>query len=281
MELKFKTEYLIGMFIAIVLAILDYWYYWNTRWFYALLVVAISIGWLQFWYDFFKELNRQKELEVKFLEFVRSLVGSVKSGIPIPKAILQVADDDYGALTPYVKKLSNQIGWGIPVQEALVNFSNSTYNDVIKRSISIVIEAERSGGDIGNVLESISTSVVNVKKIKEERKAGVYSQIVQGYIVFFIFIAIMLVLQLKLLPQLTGLSGSFSLGGLDLFGGIIGMGEQVNLDRIFFSLILIQGFFAGIMVGKFSEGTLKQGLLHSLILMTSATLIITTVKGGI
>ena len=58
-------------------------------------------------------------------------------------------------------------------------------------------------------------------------------------------------------------------------------GEPVNLDTVFFSLILVQGFFAGIMIGKFSEGTIKQGFLHSLILMTSAALIITTAKGGI
>lgn len=55
----------------------------------------------------------------------------------------------------------------------------------------------------------------------------------------------------------------------------------MNLDRLFFSLIMIQAFFAGVMVGKFSEGSIKQGLLHSLILMTISALIVTTVKGGI
>ena len=60
-----------------------------------------------------------------------------------------------------------------------------------------------------------------------------------------------------------------------------GTGSDVNLDNVFFSLVIIQGLFTGIMIGKFSEGKLKNGLLHSLILITLATLIITLVKGGI
>jgi flagellar protein FlaJ len=147
-----------------------------------------------------------------------------------------------------------------------------------------VIEAEESGGDIGDVLDSVTNSVVNVKKMKEERRSSAFSQIVQGYIIFFVFIAIMLILQLWLFPKFGEMSGSLQ-GGLGNFGGLAsGDGEKIaqqSLDRIFFSLVLIQGFFTGLMVGKFSEGTIKQGLLHSLILMTVGALIITTAKGGI
>jgi flagellar protein FlaJ len=119
--------------------------------------------------------------------------------------------------------------------------------------------------------------------MKEERKASVFSQIVQGYIVFFVFIVIMLVMQLYLFPQIQEVGSLGGLTGLDFAEGVVGSGEaeNVNLDSTFFSLILIQGFFAGIMIGKFSEGTIKQGVMHSLILMTSAALIITTAKGGI
>lgn len=283
MRIKFKKEYLLGVIIAAFLLIVDVAYFWKTRWFFSMIILAVTIGWAQFWVDFLKEQKRQKEIEEKFLEFVRALVGTVKSGISIPHAIRQTADKDYGALTPYTKKLSNQLEWGIPTRDALTIFSNDTGNSVIKRSISIVLEAERSGGGMEDVLESVTNSVVHVKKLKAERKASTYSQIVQGYIVFFVFIAIMLLLQIKLFPQLEGMSASMA-GGLSMVGGMGGMfeeGEKANLDSVFFGLVLIQGFFAGVMIGKFSEGTLKQGLLHSLVLMTLAALIVTTVKGGI
>lgn len=283
MEIKFKKEYLIGAGVGAFIILLDILYFWGTRWFLAIIILALSIGWSQFWLDFFKEQKRQKEIEAKFLEFVRALVGTVRSGISIPQALRQTADKEYGALTKYTKKLANQLEWGIPVQDAFLTFSKDTGNSVIKRAVSIVLEAEKSGGDIENVLESVTDSVMHVKKMKAERKAGTYSQMVQGYIVFFVFIGIMLLLQLKLFPTLQGMSGTMSqgLGGMGMMGGMFGEGEQADLDKIFFSLLMIQGLFAGIMIGKFSEGTIKQGMIHSLTLMTIAALIITIAKGGI
>ena len=122
-----------------------------------------------------------------------------------------------------------------------------------------MIEAEKSGGDIAEVLDSIANSVVDVKKMKQERKASTYGQIVQGYIVFFVFIAIMLVLQLWLFPKLGGIAGGLGAGVGALgggLGGISGGGIAMNLDTIFFALIMIQGFFA-----------VSQRLLHASALM--------------
>ncbi|MEK6934828.1 MAG: type II secretion system F family protein [Nanoarchaeota archaeon] len=282
---EFKKKYFIGIIIALLIIISDLYLYFilgSKRWFYALIVIAITLGWLQFWIDLYKENKRQKEIELQFLEFIRSLVGNVKSGVSIPRSILNVADEDYGALSRYIRKLANQIEWGIPIHKALVTFANDTGNKVIKRSVSIIIEADESGGDIGDILESVATSVVNIKKMREERRTSVFSQIIQGYIVFFVFIGIMLVLQLWLFPRISDIGAGEGLASIlgNVSSGVISSGQRINLDFIFFSMLLIQGFFAGIMIGKFSEGTLKQGLIHSLILMTSAALIMFTAKGG-
>jgi len=285
MKIRFKKEYLIGISFGILLIVFDILYFLKTRWFFAVIVLAIVSIVIQFLLEIKKEQDRQKEIEEKFLEFVRALVGTVKSGISIPQALKQIADKDYGALTKYTKKLANQLEWGIPVDQALLIFSKDTGNTVIKRAISIVLEAEKSGGDMENVLESVTDSIVHVKKMKAERRSETYSQMVQGYIIFFVFIGIMLLLQLKLFPALEGMGGmGEGLETMGVGGGVFqqaGEAEKVNLDNAFFSLLMIQGLFAGIMIGKFSEGTLKQGIMHSFTLMTLAALIITVVKGGI
>ncbi len=290
MRLEFRKQYFIGIFISLLIITYDIYLLIiekSSRWFFPILILGISIGWIQFWIDFFKEIKRQKEIELKFLEFTRNLVSNVKSGVSIPKAIINTSNENYGSLSPHVKKLAKQMDWGIPIHKALVIFANDTENPVIKRSVSIIIEADESGGDIQDILESVSLSVVNIKKIKEERKSSVYSQILQGYIVFFVFIGIMLTLQLWLFPKLTeslelqGDEGTGLGSSIPGFGAFKKSEKALNIDIIFFSLTLVQGFFAGLMVGKFSEGSMKNGLLHSLILMTSAALIITTIKGGI
>ena len=80
------------------------------------------------------------------------------------------------------------------------------------------------------------------------------------------------------IPKLVGLSSMQGGLGGSLLGG---QASSFNLENVFFSMIMIQGFFAGIMVGKFSEGSLKNGLIHSLILMITSALIMTTIKGTI
>ena len=274
MKFRFKLSYVIGIALTVLLILANVVLFLDTRWFWTGIIIAFACLIIQPLFDVLNENKRQKEIELKFLEFIRSLVESVKSGISIPNSVIHIAKKDYGALQPYVQKLANQIEWGIPTRKALTTFGYDTENVVIKRSISIMVEAEKSGGDITDVLTSVVESVLNVKKIKEERKASTFSQVIQGYVVFFIFIGIMLVLQLWLFPKITGLSSNLAEGL-----GSLGVSEGFNLDRIFFSLIIVQGFFAGIMIGKFSEGTLKRGLLHSAVLIVAATLIITTVKG--
>ena len=238
---------------------------------------------LHFWIDFFAETRRQKNIELRFLDFIRNLVESVKSGISIPKSILNISRKDYDDLNPYIKKLANQIEWGIPTGKAMETFALDTENKVVKRSISIIIEAEKSGGNISDILTSVTDSVINIKKMKEERKAAVYSQTVQGYVIFYVFIAIMLILQLWLFPKLTAVETASAIkGSISGMGGIsLGGSGGFDLDTTFFSLVMIQGFFAGIMIGKFSEGSFKTGLFHSLVLVTTAALLITTIKGTI
>jgi flagellar protein FlaJ len=39
------------------------------------------------------------------------------------------------------------------------------------------------------------------------------------------------------------------------------------MQRIFFHLSLIQGFFGGLVAGKMGEGSISAGLKHSLVMM--------------
>ncbi len=294
MKIEFKPIYMIGVVLGILVVIADFYMFIGkddlsgaisitSNFFWPLLILAINIMWSQFWIDFLKELQRQKRIEDKFLDFIRSLQGNIKSGIPIPQSIMQSSKDNYGELDPYIHKLANQISLGIPVHKALVTFSADTYNPTIKRAVGIIIEAEMSGGDIESVLASVTDSVVTERSMKEERKSSMYTQVVQGYAVYLIFIGIMVIMQKKLFPQLGAMSGGIGGGAAMSFSG---MGStQSNpefLNKMFFALVIIQGFFEGLMIGKFSEGKLKSGLVHSIILVTLAALILTSfgVIGG-
>lgn len=253
----------------------------KTWYFQPIVIMAFVAGAAPFLKDLLDENKRQKEIETEFLEFVRNLVESVRSGVSIPQAIVHASKADYGALNYYVKKLAHHIEWGYPLHHALKIFADGTKNPVIKRSIEIVTQAEKSGGDMAAVLEAVTTSVLEIQKIKDERKATSFNQTIQGYIIFFIFVAIMVVMQVYLLPQLKGIGADISkgMGGQMSFIGGSSCSVGADIGGAFSGIIIVQGIFAGLMIGKFSEGNFKFGIKHSVIMVIVGYLLLTMIMG--
>ncbi len=274
MELK-KIHWIgIGTALAIMIVAL---LFMNTRFFFFIFGLGVLLGVAPFIVSVVNETRIASEKEEMFLEFARNLVESVKTGTPISKSIIQVKGKYYGVLSENIKKLANQISVGIPLSVALQTFSDDVKNRTISRSLTLIGQAEKSGGEIGGILESVAEAVSTTDKLKKERKASISTLVVQGYIIFVVFIVIILVLQFQIVPLLGGLSSSGG-GGAGL-GGVIGFAgggspiSQSELSNAFLYLLLIQGFFSGLTIGKLSEGTIKPGLKHSFVLMVMAFLI--------
>jgi len=136
------------------------------------------------------EGKQEREKEEKFLEFSRALVESVGSGTPISTSIINMSQKDFGSLTRHVQKLSNQIKLGISIQRALQTFAYDTGSTVIIRAITLIREADKTGGNINVILESVAQSVSEIEKLKAERRAAISSIVVEGYIIFFVFIIV-------------------------------------------------------------------------------------------
>jgi len=213
-----------------------------------------------------RENKLNKEKEAMFLEFARNLVESVKTGTPISKSILNIQNKNYKALSPHIKKLANQISIGIPLNKALNFFSRDINNKSIARSLVLIGQAERAGGDIGEVLDAVAAAVNTSDKLKKERESSISTLVSQGYIIFLIFIIIILVLQFQIFPMVSGIGdigGSLGFGG----GSEAGAGQQAAISNAFLYLILVQGFFTGLTIGKLAEGNIKAGFKHSFALM--------------
>lgn len=261
------------LLIGLILLLMDVSFFDITT-FYFVLGIALVIGGLPFFMGLLLESKREASINQMFLEFARDLVEGVKSGTPISKSIINTQTKDYGSLSVHVNKLANQISLGIPVKDALDIFARDIKSPVISRAISLIREAETSGGKIETILESVAFSVAQIEKLRKERKAAISNLTVQGYIIFLIFILIMLIMQFKILPITAQLNVGGSLEGLDSTG-ISGFSGGSGLDpkdfaMPFLFLLITQGFFAGIIIGKISEGSVRAGLKHSFILVAIA-----------
>ena len=278
--MKLKKIHWIGIILFLLIIIISTMLFLHTDLFYFLIGISFLLLAMPFVLDLVLTMGKTKEKEEMFVEFIRALVESVRAGTPIPKAIINVSYKDYRALTPHTMKLANQISLGIPVRRALMIFAYETKSDVIARAVELISQAERAGGRIDTVLESVLKSITQIEELKNERKAGVYSMVMQGYMIFIIFIVIMVVVQFKFIPlmqgTLQGVGGAGpAIGGMQFGKATV---PQQIMDKMFLALMIIQGLFAGLVIGKLSEGNVKSGLKHSAIFVAMAYLITTGAK---
>ena len=282
--MEIKRVHYIGGAAALFVLVIDVIFFRGDSMFWFVLGIALAFAALPFVLGFIGENKKEQEISDMFLEFSRNLAESVNTGTPISKSIINMSRKNYGALSPYIQKLSSQIELGIPVNKAFNTFAKDVGSPVISRAVALISEAERAGGQIDYILESVAKSISEVEKLKKERQAAISNLVVQGYIIFFIFIGIMLVMQYKILP-LTSNIGSF--GGFQ--GGInvnnlasaptaVKTSSASDLSQPFLYLLLTQGFFAGLTIGKLTEGKVGAGVKHSFILTITAFLISTGAK---
>lgn len=239
--------------------------------------LGLAAGTFPFIFALVIENKRQEEISERFLEFSRNLAESVTTGTPVSKSIINMSRKNYGALSPYILKLGNQISLGIPVNHALLTFAHDVDNPVISRAVALMSEAERAGGEIDYILDSVSRSIAEVEKLRQERRAAISGLVVQGYIIFFIFIAIMMIMEFKILPVASQVSSLSGIGGVVSSEGSNSL-SATQLANLFLYLLLAQGFFTGLVIGKLAEGSIKNGFKHSFIMMISAFLISSGIK---
>lgn len=217
---------------------------------------------------FYIRYKTHKEFEEQFIVFITDITESINSGMTLPLALEHCSKRDYLALTSFVRELSAQVSWGIPFEKALKIFAEKIGSIPINRAVKTIIETYKVGGKIADTLNAIGDSLITIDRIKKERSASVHSQIVTSYMIFFIFIFILVVLQTFLIPALAPISDVDRLGAASLG---VQTTTQEDYERsfslTFINFIIIQGFFAGLVTGKMAEGSVIAGIKHSILLI--------------
>ncbi len=205
----------------------------------------------------YRHFKKMKNVEENFPNFVKAISEGLTSNMSLPQSVNYASRSNFGALTPYIDSMMSQISWGISFEDSFRNMARSINNRLITRAVSTIIEAHTYGGKISNALVSIGASVTEIEKLRRERISMISGQMMQGYVIFFVFVGVMIGLVTFLLPVL----GSDAMG---VGTGNVDLAAQYAVK--FKHLSIIQGFFSGIAIGKLSEGSIAAGFKHALIM---------------
>jgi flagellar protein FlaJ len=256
----------------------------------------------------FIRLKKIKTYENEFPNFLRDLSENVRADLSIIQALQAAARSDYGLLSHEIKKMGNQLSWNMPLELVLKNFEHRVAESkVITRSLLIIDQSNKSGGNIAETMESLANNIESIREAQLEKSSLLNQQVMMMYAIFFIFLGITIALIKFLLPLLqtttptggTGGAGGFGIagfnpnpcaacigvdnpacGGCNVFTTMslaFGLGEPTEASSyykaLFFSMILIQGFFSGLIAGQIGADSLAIGIKHSMIMLLSGFLI--------
>ena len=205
----------------------------------------------------YTHFQRMKNVESNFPNFVKAISEGLSSNMSLPQSVNYAARSNFGTLTPYVDRMISQMSWGISFEKAFGNMAKAINNHLITRAVSTIIETHTYGGKISKALESIGKSVTEIEKLRRERISMISSQMMQGYIIFFVFVGVMIGLVTFLLPVLGSDAMGVGTGNMDL---------AAQYAVKFKHLSIVQGFFSGIAIGKLSEGSISAGFKHAIIM---------------
>lgn len=265
--MELKKEHILGIIIGLGIVLVSFLFL-QTRFFFFILWIGVLIGVFPLVFTSMKETKISQEKEIMFLEFTRNLVESVKTGTSISKSLMNLKKKNFGCLSRHIEKLANQISLGIPLRTTLEIFAKDVNNKNISRTITLIGQAEKAGENISSILEEVAKATTTTDKLTKERKSAISSLVSQGYIIFLVFTVIVLVMQFYIIPMLSNMTSLNSLGGSS--------GETttqsvnaLEISQSFLYLLLFQGAFTGLVIGKLSDGKVRSGIKHSFTAMCS------------
>ncbi len=229
----------------------------------AILIAIVPLALLDF-----KEQRRVKNLEEALPNFFRDLAGMNDSGMTLPNAVHLVANAEYGTLTPHIRKLDNEMSWGVGFVEALTHFGKTIGTRLSDRSIDLIAKASKAGGDVSEVLRAAARDTFEVVNLAQERGNNMLIYVVIVLVSFGVFLFVIGILVSTFLTTMATAGAAASQAGAG--AGFIGRIDVPAYKRLFAHAAMIQGFFSGLMAGVMGEGRVVAGLKYSAIMLIIA-----------
>jgi len=212
--------------------------------------------------------KKKREIENHLPDFLREISSATSSGMTVFDAIISASQGDHGRLTSELKMMASQLSWGIPVEEALENFAKRVNTPSIKRIVVTINKALMIGGNTSSVFEAAAREIDQSKLVEEQRKAEMSLYSIVIFISFFVFLAVILIIDKTIFTAIFDLQGKMASAG-----DIAGSGLQISninpmdLKDVFMVFVVVQSVGGGLLGGFMMDGKLSSGVRYGFILV--------------
>jgi len=153
-------------------------------------IIAFLITFLAFVVIVYLILKMKSESTGKFVESVlpdalRLVASNMKSGLTTERALFVAGRPEFGALQTELKNASKRISSGEKTEFALFGISEKINSIVLGKTIWLITQGIKSGGQIANLLFQLSDDLKNQYSLEQEIKSNI-----SMYILLILFAAL-------------------------------------------------------------------------------------------
>ena len=157
------------LFIIILLAVI-----WTLG-----LVMVVFLIWLMFYVMIDVVIfKRKQQLEEVLPDFLQLASSNIRAGMTVDQALWFAIRPRFGVLAKEIEEVAKRTYAGEPLENALQNLVNKYESTVLERSVNLMVEGIRAGGEVGELLNKISLNIQETNIMKKEMAASVTTYVI-------------------------------------------------------------------------------------------------------
>jgi len=227
--------------------------------------------------------SRTRQIEEVLADALQLMSANVRAGMTLDRAIWLSARPEFGPLEDEIKMFGREVLGGVSMIEALRNIKKRVNSDLLERTLRLMEEGMRSGGEMAKLLDETAADIRKIKMMRKQVRSNVIM-----YSMFIMFASvlgapILFAVSVYFIEMISGFWKKSTVNlPTEMSSGIMKMNPpQVEVsEMMLFSIasIVITTFFGSLIIGLIQTGKEKRGLKYVPFLTGTALLIFFGVK---
>lgn len=210
--------------------------------------------------------KRTTNVETVLPDLLSMIAQNMSAGMTPYNALWVAARPEFGALADEIQKVARDTLTGTPLETALINMSNRVKSEKLQRTVKLMIQGMRSGGELPTVLQEISRDIRTEQNLVRRMESETTAQVM--FILFALILGAPLLFAAS--SQFIGIfNQTFSYIDIEKLGeeartGMVSIQPPSITESEFMTYAVIVlgicSFFGSLLMGLMRSGKMTRGI---------------------
>ncbi|MFC1803142.1 type II secretion system F family protein [Thermoproteota archaeon] len=225
----------------------------------AILVAILPLSIIEYYNN-----NWLKEVDSHLPRLLMDITESIQAGLSLYNALGEACKYDYGPISRYLDAAMVNFRVTSDFTGSMKWLGEKLKRPNAKRLVTILIEADETGGKIDDVLDTSIDLFTNLDEYRQERDQQIGPYVLLVYIGTVIFLIISWTIITQFLLPIIEVSQQEHVSGSGLLSHLLSV--DYYKSALFWASV-IEGIAGGLVAGKIMYGRINGGLIHSVVLI--------------